>query len=85
MTIIKEGNKDRFEKRRYFKCLNCGCLYSATKTEYKYDCDQREGEEWYKCFCPMEWCNGVGKEVSYNEIEVYINNQEKWNKFIKTN
>lgn len=85
MIVIKEGNKDRLEKRRYFKCPICGCLYSATKDEYNYDFDQREGEEWYSCKCPMNWCGGTGSETSYSEVEIYIGDQAKWDKFCKTN
>ena len=57
MKILKQGlSKEealrRLRKTRIFECSICGCVWEADNTEYKYQYDQREADEWYECKCP---------------------------------
>ena len=55
MKIIREGNITKLNKVKQFLCSNCGCLFEATKDEYKRE--SQYNEEYIYCKCPF--CNNT--------------------------
>ena len=51
MKIIKEGSITKLNKVKRFLCSNCGCLFEATKDEYKKG--SQYNEEYAYCDCPF--------------------------------
>lgn len=49
---MKKGNSDRINKKLTFSCENCGCIFTACNTDYKFQCNQYGNESWYEIKCP---------------------------------
>lgn len=50
----KEKAKRKFEAPKQFACSACGCVFEATKEEYRFE-DVCRNEHIYYCMCPT--CN----------------------------
>lgn len=50
VKILKKGNLNRVNKKLTFSCENCGCIFTACNTDYKFQYGQGEG--WYEIMCP---------------------------------
>ena len=64
MKIIKEGTPPQF-KTAVMHCDNYGCEFEATKGEFKFVPDQRDGDFW-KITCPTEGCNQTLYRYGWN-------------------
>lgn len=53
MKILKEGDLKLLQKIKKFTCPYCGCIFEASKDEYKNG--MQYNEEYYYCKCPF--CN----------------------------
>ena len=62
MEIIQKGDTKRLLKIKRFTCKECGCVFEANKTEYKYGSQYNEG--YYYCNCPC-----CGNKVYKDERE----------------
>lgn len=51
MKILAQGHMELARKPKTFKCLECGCVFEADNTEYKYDGSQYN-QDYYVCACP---------------------------------
>lgn len=58
MKIIQSGDLKRLKKVIRFQCKECGCVFEADCTEYKWQYSQRENVGWYEIKCPTcdNWC-----------------------------
>lgn len=52
MKIIQKGDLNRLKKIKRFECGQCGCIFEAENTEYKYEFSQRDNYGWYEAHCP---------------------------------
>ena len=50
MKIIKDGDLERTKKVKRFECTNCGCVFEASKSEYKVEFE--DNETYFRCKCP---------------------------------
>lgn len=55
MKIIKEGVPPG-SKVVEMHCNQCGCVFEATREEFIFQADQRDGDFW-KIICPTNGCN----------------------------
>jgi RNase P subunit RPR2 len=51
INIITPGDLRRFEKYKRFICKDCGCVWEAGASKYRYVGTQWEGDSW-ECRCP---------------------------------
>lgn len=51
MKIIKEGSYEKILKIKRFECEHCGCIFEASRGEYKDDNHYKE--IYYCCNCPF--------------------------------
>ena len=60
MKLIKQGDPNKANGGVEFECDQCGCIFVADRTEWKYapQMAQQRGEGTYICKCPC-----CGKEV----------------------
>lgn len=63
MKILKEGNIDVINKVKRFECTNCGCIFEATKDEYKIG--SQYNTTYYTCECPF--CHEIAGSVRIRE------------------
>lgn len=75
MTIIKQGNPDKLELRK-FHCSNCGCKFIANCQEYEtvtqYNCYYEITGFTIQCECP--YCSRLaddGVTLSESETQQY--------------
>lgn len=68
MKVLKEGDRDRAKQSvlqtRRFKCDCCGCVFEATKGEYKSSTQYNE----FYCFCKCPCCGENADEVRMRNI-----------------
>lgn len=50
MKILRKGNLENLKNPKRFECKDCGCLFEATKEEYKVDTQSDKPK--YYCECP---------------------------------
>ena len=65
MEILKNGNLERVRRTKYFRSPYCDAIWSATRQEYKYNCQYNK--EGYYCKCPTKDCNSNGSEITETE------------------
>ena len=52
MKILKPGDVSKLDDTRRFECNKCGCVFEATKAEYRGQ--SLSDDEWiYACECPV--------------------------------
>ena len=51
MEIIREGDLRRAKHIKRFYCRECGCVFDADNSEYRYDTTQYNEDSFY-CKCP---------------------------------
>lgn len=82
MKILVPGVEPKEKFIRTFQCDICGCIFEADLTEYKatkfIDCSTILG---YHCKCPHNDCDGVGYELTDdNMFKAMILQRDKVNK-----
>lgn len=60
MKTIIQGNAESAKEYKYFECKKCGWAGKASKDEYEYHSDQREGD-WARIKCPV--CHKLAYDV----------------------
>jgi RNase P subunit RPR2 len=57
IKIITPGDLSRLQKVKRFYCKDCGCVWEAGASKYRYVGTQWEGDEW-ECSCPtcVKYC-----------------------------
>lgn len=63
MKIIKEGTP-KSQRSVQLTCPECGCVFEATKEEFTFKTDQREGDYW-KIECPTNGCGNTVYKYSW--------------------
>lgn len=63
MKIIKEGVPPD-SKVAEMRCNKCGCVFEATKGEFTFQADQRDGDFWM-ITCPTNGCNNLLLKFSW--------------------
>lgn len=66
MDIMVYGDK-RLKHTKYFRCPECGAVWTAHQGEYYHLTKTDGGIDKYKCKCAMPWCTGVGDTVTHDE------------------
>lgn len=66
MEVLVYGDR-RLIHKKFFKCIKCGAVWSAHQEEYHCQTDSFDNTN-YGCRCAMNWCNGWGSEISYEEM-----------------
>lgn len=72
MKILQHGHiPDPPKKTRRFKCVNCGCVFEADRSEYNcagpWGVVQHHGRIVAlpnEYFCPCPECTGIGREIT---------------------
>ena len=68
MKIIKQGDLRRLDKTRRFTCRDCGCIWDANQTEYRYESDGRNEDLWI-CECPTCGRKSYNSQLLYDIIK----------------
>lgn len=59
MKIIKKGNLEIIKKPKRFSCSRCGCIFEASKDEYK--AGNQYNDIYFYAECPC--CHAYANEV----------------------
>lgn len=54
MLILKRGKTNCYYDVKCYKCYRCGCVFTATDKEYRYD---HNGESYASCPCCGSECD----------------------------